>query len=88
LTAPFHPWTMPDFRERKGSQLVEATMVLPLTILVMMVLIGLIMTFFSDLQAQLEEHETLYAEQYLKNEVQTIRIRDRLRDDGKEVMEG
>jgi len=63
-------------------------MVLPLTILVMVALIGLMMAFFTDLQAQVEDHAVLRAEQYREKEVQNIRVRDRLRDAGKEVMEG
>lgn len=75
-------------RSRRGSQMVEATMVLPLTILIMAALIGLMMTFFIRLTDQVEVNAQERQKLYEKEETGIIRLHDRIRDAGEEVVQG
>ena len=50
-------------------KIVEAALTVPLTILVMVSLIGLMMTFYTDLSDQVAEHEAYRAENYEISEV-------------------
>ncbi|MGN1415171.1 MAG: hypothetical protein ACI4WY_13085 [Anaerovoracaceae bacterium] len=67
--------------------MVEATMVLPLAILIMAGLIGLMMTFYTDLAEQTGAYESRRQELYQLAETNVIRLHDRLLDAGKEVSE-
>ena len=61
-------------------------MVLPVTILIMAALISLMITFFAELQEQATLHAEERNQLYQTQETYTIRIRDRIRDAGEEVM--
>lgn len=50
-------------------KIVEATLTVPLTILIMVSLIGLFMTFFTVLTDQIEEHDAYRAKTYETLEV-------------------
>jgi hypothetical protein len=71
---------MPSFRCRKGSQIVEATMVLPTTILIIAALIGIIMTFYFNLVDQVEYHAEKRDQMYAEKEVNQLRIADSIFD--------
>lgn len=60
-------------------------MVLPLTVLIMTALIGLMLTFYTDLTEQTEEYEKQRSKLYQLQETEVVRLHDRLRDAGKEV---
>ena len=80
--------TVNILRSRRGRQMVEATMVLPLTILIMAALIGLMMTFFIRLTDQVEVNAQERQKLYEKEETGIIRLHDRIRDAGEEVVQG
>ncbi|MGN0714746.1 MAG: hypothetical protein ACI4LN_02915 [Anaerovoracaceae bacterium] len=65
--------------------MVEATMVLPLTILIMAGLIGLMISFYTDLTEQTREYTSRRQELYQLEETDVVRLHDRLLDAGKEV---
>ena len=65
--------------------MVEATMVLPLTILIMAGLIGLMPSFYADLTEQTRGYESRRHELYQLSETDVVRLHDRLLDAGKEV---
>ena len=67
--------------------MVEATMVLPLTILIMAGLIGLMLSFYADLTEQTRGYESRQQELYQLSETDVVRLHDRLLDAGKEVSE-
>ena len=67
--------------------MVEATMVLPLTILIMAGLIGLMLSFYADLTEQTRVYESRRQELYQLSETDVVRLHDRLLDAGKEVIE-
>ena len=67
--------------------MVEATMVLPLTILIMAGLIGLMLSFYADLTEQTRGYESRWQELYQLSETDVVRLHDRLLDTGKEVSE-
>lgn len=60
-------------------------MVLPLTVLIMTALIGLMLAFYTDLTEQTEEYEKQRSRIYEMQEMDIVRLHDRLRDAGKEV---
>ena len=64
-------------RSRKGSQIVEATMVLPVTVLILAALIGLLMTFYISLTEQIETHGAEREKLYERNEVQALRLKEK-----------
>lgn len=64
-------------RGKRGSQMIEATLVMPLTVLIMISLIGLMMTFFGNLKEQIQDHETERRETYAKQETDMVRLRDK-----------
>lgn len=64
----------------------EAAMVLPLTVLIMAALIGLMITFFMEFQQQVQNHREERDRLYETQETHRIRIADRIRDGGEEVM--
>lgn len=59
--------------------MIEATLIIPLTILIVAALISLMMNFYSDLNAQIEQHEVEIKEEYKISETVGIRVWDRLR---------
>ena len=71
---------MPSFKSRRGSQIVEATMVLPVTVFVTVALIGLVMSFHFQLLRQIEEHSADRQQLYLVQETAALRILDSLSD--------
>ncbi len=60
-------------------RMIEATLIIPLTILIVAALISLMMNFYSDLNAQIEQHEVEIKEEYKISETVGIRVWDRLR---------
>ena len=62
-------------------------MVLPLTILIMAGLIGLMISFYTDLTEQTREYASRRQELYQLEETDVVRLHDRLLDAGKEVSE-
>ncbi len=60
-------------------RMIEATLIIPLTILIVAALISLMMNFYSDLNAQIEQHEVEIKEEYKISETIGIRVWDRLR---------
>lgn len=70
---------------RRGSQIVEATMVLPITILIMAALIGVLLSFFTGFMKQVENHVQERTEMYELKEISILRIRDNLPVDLQEV---
>ena len=65
-------------RSRKGSQIVEATMVLPVTVLILAARIGRLMTFYISLTEQIETHGAEREKLYERNEVQALRLKETL----------
>ena len=61
---------------RRGSQIVEATIVLPITILIMAALICLLIRFYSDFMNQAENHLQTYHSFYETKETVILRMRD------------
>lgn len=59
-------------------RIIEATLIVPLTILITAALIGLMMSFFAELTEQTEEHGTQLASMYETSETVYIRAYDRL----------
>lgn len=70
---------MPNFKNRTGSQIVEAAMVLPLTILIIAALIILIMGYHFQLLRQIEDHGEARNQMYLFPETAGIRMMDTLK---------
>ena len=68
---------MPAYN-RKGSQIVEATMVLPVTILIVMALIGIVLTFYTGLQEQIESHRQEREELYTGKEITVLRLQQNI----------
>lgn len=66
-------------RSRRGS-FVEATMVLPLTVLLIVSLMGLMMHFYSDFCGQLDRHAEELAELAKVKEVKCIRLYDKVQE--------
>lgn len=69
---------MPNFKNRTGSQIVEAAMVLPLTIVIIASLIILIMGHHFQLLRQIEEHGEARNQMYHFQETARIRMMDTL----------
>ena len=59
-------------------QIVEATLIMPVTCLIITALIGLMMSFYDELNAQIESNAVLRDKIYETREVTVIRVRDRL----------
>lgn len=59
----------------------EATMTLPITILIIVSLIGLMLTLYHQLFVQTEEHQIAIEEMYLERDMDTIRLYDRWVDE-------
>ena len=59
-------------------RIVEATMIMPLTCLIIIALIGLMMNFYSELDRQISENAVRRDEIYEVREVTVIRIRDKV----------
>lgn len=59
-------------------KIVEATMIMPLTCLIIIALMGLMMDFYSELDRQISENAVRRDEIYEVREVTVIRIRDKV----------
>lgn len=59
--------------------MIEATLIIPLTILIAAALIGLMMSFYAELIAQVELHERQSEQMYAVSDTVYIRAYDRLR---------
>ena len=59
-------------------RIVEATMIMPLTCLIIIALMGLMMNFYSGLDRQISENAVRRDEIYEIREVTVIRIRDKV----------
>lgn len=60
--------------------MVEATLIMPVTCLIIIALIGLMMTFYFELNHQIDENSIKRDRLYEDREVTEIRFRDRLWD--------
>lgn len=60
-------------------RIIEATLIMPLTLLITAALIGLMMNFYEDLDKQIERHMEERKEIYKVSETVAIRLQDRLR---------
>ena len=61
-------------------KMVEATLIMPVTCLIIIALIGLMMTFYFELNHQIDENSIKRDRLYEDREVTEIRLRDRLAD--------
>ena len=61
-------------------KMVEATLIMPVTCLIIIALIGLMMTFYFELNHQIDENSIKRDRLYEDREVTEIRFRDRLGD--------
>lgn len=59
-------------------KIVEATMIMPLTCLIIIALMGLMMNFYCELDRQISENAVRRDEIYEVREVTVIRIRDKV----------
>ena len=59
-------------------KIVEATMIMPLTYLIIIALMGLMMNFYSEVDRQISENAVRRDEIYEIREVTVIRIRDKV----------
>lgn len=59
-------------------KIVEATMIMPLTCLIIIALMGLMINFYSELDRQISENAVRRDEIYEVREVTVIRIRDKV----------
>ena len=59
-------------------RIIEATLIMPLTLLITAALIGLMMNFYEDLDKQIERHREERKEIYKVSETVAIRLQDRL----------
>ena len=59
-------------------KIVEATMIMPLTCLIIIALMGLMMNFYSGLDRQISENAVRRGEIYEVREVTVVRIRDKV----------
>lgn len=59
-------------------RIVEATMIMPLTCLIIIALMGLMMNFYSEVDRQISENAVRRDEIYEIREVTVIRIRDKV----------
>ncbi|MGN1333999.1 MAG: hypothetical protein ACI4U1_02690 [Anaerovoracaceae bacterium] len=60
-------------------KIVEATLIMPTTCLILIALIGLMINFYTELNTQISENAALREGIYKTREVTVIRIRDRIR---------
>lgn len=65
-------------KSRKGSQIAEAAMVLPVTILIFSGLVCILISFYVNLTEQIAEHAAERAELYQSCEISILRIKDSL----------
>jgi hypothetical protein len=65
---------------KRGSAILEATMVMPLTCLILVTLVGIIMTFHGDLSKQVSMHEKEVLKRECHKELLKIRVYDRFID--------
>lgn len=68
-------------KSKKGSIYVEASLVMPVTCLISISLIGLAMTFFSDIRHQVDYHKEELEKWSQGKEASYIRSIDRLEKD-------
>ncbi len=68
--------------------MVEATLVMPLSILVTVALILLMVEFFGVFRTQISTHNTARQSLYEKKETQVIRLKDKVLEIGETAMEG
>lgn len=61
-------------------KMVEATLIMPVTCLIIITLMGLMMTFYCELNHQISENSIKRDRLYEDREVTEIRFRDRLWD--------
>ena len=61
-------------------KMVEATLIMPVTCLIIIAFIGLMMTFYCELNQQISENSIKRDRLYEDREVTEIRFRDRLTD--------
>ena len=61
-------------------KMVEATLIMPVTCLIIITLMGLMMTFYCELNHQISENSIKRDRLYEDREVTEIRLRDRLAD--------
>ena len=61
-------------------KMVEANLIMPVTCLIIIALIGLMMTFYFELNDQISENSIKRDRLYEDREVTEIRLRDRLAD--------
>ncbi len=59
-------------------RIIEATLIMPLTLLITAALIGLVMNFYEDLDKQIQRHTEERKEIYKVSETVAIRLQDRL----------
>ena len=59
-------------------RIVEASWIVPMTILIMAALISLMMTFYNELSMQIDEHEALRAEWSKTSDTLIVRAADRI----------
>ncbi len=59
-------------------RIIEATLIMPLTLLITAALIGLMMNFYEDLDKQIQRHAEERKEIYKVSETVAIRVQDRL----------
>lgn len=59
-------------------KIVEATLLMPLTCLIIIALIGLMMNFYGELDKQISDNAVKRGKIYEVREVTVIRIRDRI----------
>ena len=64
------------FRNRKGSQIAEAAMVLPVAILLFSGLVCILISFYVNLTEQIAEHAAEREELYQFREISILRIKD------------
>ena len=60
-------------------RIIEATLIMPLTLLITAALISLMMNFYEDLDKQIEQQREERKEIYKVSETVAIRLQDRLR---------
>jgi hypothetical protein len=68
------------FANKKGSAILEATMVMPLTCLILVTLVGIIMTFHGNFAKQVNSHKKEILERECHKELLKIRLYDRFID--------
>lgn len=67
-----------SFLDKKGEELVEAAMVLPLTFLILLLVMTWMLTSLSTFMEQVQRHEEERASLYEKREVEVLRLQESL----------